>query len=84
MVAVSVVMGRQATLNARLGRLETKIDLLSRHAGLSADPAFDLDDVVKHLAAGHTIQAIKSYRQATGADLVTAKRAVERMQAGGQ
>lgn len=41
-----------------------------------------LDDIKSHLAAGRTIEAIKLYRDATGAGLAEAKEAVELIAAG--
>ena len=45
-------------------------------------PGVDLDTVSRHAAEGNTIQAIKEYRQLTGASLADAKRAVERLARG--
>jgi ribosomal protein L7/L12 len=42
-----------------------------------AEPPPTFPEVVRHLEAGNKIQAIKSYRDATGADLKGAKDAVE-------
>jgi ribosomal protein L7/L12 len=41
-----------------------------------------LDDIRAHLAAGRKIEAIKRYREATGAGLAEAKEAVELIEAG--
>ncbi len=41
-----------------------------------------LDDIRAHLAAGRKIEAIKLYREATGAGLAEAKEAVELIEAG--
>jgi ribosomal protein L7/L12 len=66
---------------ARLQRLERKIDLILRHLGIEytePDPADDLAEPVRALAdAGEKIQAIKAYRELTGAGLAEAKRVVE-------
>ncbi|WP_168215404.1 hypothetical protein [Micromonospora sp. MH33] len=42
-----------------------------------ADPGRQLPEVHAHLARGEKIKAIAAYRRATGADLRTAKAAVE-------
>ena len=62
----------------RIARVEQKLDLILDHLGLSqADPA--LQQVTALLRDGKKIQAIKVYREITGADLKEAKDAVERM-----
>ncbi len=62
---------------ARLRLLEAKVDRLLAEAGLEAGP--DLAPVRELVAAGKTVRAIRAYRQATGAGLVAAKEAVDRM-----
>lgn len=60
----------------RLRRLERKVDLILGHLGLTAgDPL--IDRVVELVDAGRKIEAIKAYREATGAGLNEAKDAVE-------
>ena len=60
----------------RLRRLDRKIDLILRHLGL--DPNQDVNPQVMELTkAGQKIQAIKLYRQQTGAGLKEAKDYVE-------
>lgn len=62
----------------RLARVEQKLDLILGHLGLRQDdPA--LDRVVALVRDGRKIDAIKAYREITGAGLVEAKEAVERM-----
>lgn len=46
------------------------------------EPSAYLAEVHDLLTAGHKVKAIQAYRQATGADLLTAKNAVERIQRG--
>lgn len=60
----------------RIGRLERKLDLLGRPQG--AKP-LKLSERVKQLAEepGRKIEAIKAYREETGAGLKEAKDAVE-------
>jgi ribosomal protein L7/L12 len=63
---------------ARLRRIEQKLDLILAHLGLAYEPASTLDDEARRLAdAGRKIEAIKAYREATGAGLADAKEAVE-------
>ena len=60
----------------RLGRIERKVDLILRHLGL--DPNQDVNlEIMELMKAGRKIQAIKLYRQQTGAGLKQAKDYVE-------
>ncbi len=62
----------------RLVRLEAKVDLLMKHAGITYDPHANVPPgVLEALRAGQKIEAIKLYRRATGVDLKTAKEFVE-------
>ncbi len=70
--------GSGADLKKRQLRLEAKVDMLLKHAGLTYDPRANVPaDVLDALRAGQKIEAIKRYRQATGVDLKTAKEFVE-------
>ena len=60
----------------RLAALERKVDAIADQLGVIV-PEPQHPDVVLLLQQGQKIQAIKQYRQDTGADLVTAKGAVE-------
>lgn len=67
---------------ARLSRVEAKLDLLLRHAGVSYDPQTNAPaGILEALQRGDKIGAIKLYREATGAGLDEAKEAVEDLQA---
>jgi ribosomal protein L7/L12 len=73
-----------ARLQREIQRLERKVDILLREAGIEVeekaeDPFPDMDDVRYLLSEGRKIEAIKVYRQRTGAGLKEAKDAVERM-----
>ena len=59
-------------------RTERKVDALLRHSGvdLLAVANQEVESLVK---AGRKIEAIKAYRELTGASLAEAKAAVERM-----
>ena len=65
---------------ARLRRVERKLDALLAHLGVAV-PAESADDRLADMRAladrGEKIAAIKAYRDATGARLAEAKRAVE-------
>jgi ribosomal protein L7/L12 len=64
-----------------LTRVEAKLDLLLQNAGLQYDPYADLPaPVVEALRRGDKIEAIKHYRQTTGAGLKDAKEFIEEVQ----
>ncbi len=67
------------SINARLRGIERKLNALLRHHGVDPTQGLPLSDRVKQLAAdpGRKIEAIKVYREETGASLVEAKEAVE-------
>ncbi len=65
----------------RLRRLESKVDALLAHAGITVEAA-GLRTVHEHLARGNRIAAIKTYRELTGTGIPEAKAAVERMERG--
>jgi ribosomal protein L7/L12 len=81
---LAAVLGSEARLSRldkRLRRIEHKLDLLIGHLDVPTDdPA--LDEVAALARDGRTIEAIKKYRQLTGAGLSEAKEAVERMPTG--
>ena len=66
---------------ARIRRIERKVNLLLNHAGV--DP---ISERVKQLATdpSRRIEAIKAYRDETGAGLAEAKQAVETSSASGK
>ncbi|MER7560042.1 ribosomal protein L7/L12 [Nocardioides sp. NPDC126508] len=66
-------------VSRRLDRLEDKIGLLLKQAGLQEPPLPRQDEVVALVRAGKKIEAIKVYREATGVGLAEAKYAVERL-----
>ncbi|MFS4109963.1 ribosomal protein L7/L12, partial [Streptomyces sp. PD-S100-1] len=70
--------GRLTRADRRLARIEHKLDLILDHLDLrEEDPR--LDEVAGLARAGRTIEAIKTYREITGAGLKEAKEAVDRM-----
>jgi ribosomal protein L7/L12 len=44
-------------------------------------PAPETAEVLRHLENGRTVEAVRAYREQTGASLVEAKQAVDRMAA---
>ncbi|MFF8591808.1 ribosomal protein L7/L12 [Streptomyces sp. NPDC015220] len=72
------VESRFSRTDRRLARIEHKLDLILGHLDLhEADPR--LDEVAGLARAGRRIEAIKTYREVTGAGLKEAKQAVDRM-----
>jgi hypothetical protein len=66
-------------LTARIRGIERKLNALLRHHGVDPTQGLPLSDRVKQLAAdpARKIEAIKVYREETGAGLAEAKEAVE-------
>lgn len=62
----------------RLAHVERKLDAVLDHLGVDI-PDPHLEQVHALLREGRTIQAIKAYRETTGADLREAKEAVDRL-----
>jgi ribosomal protein L7/L12 len=78
LTVMAAVEGRARRLEGRMRRVEGKIDLLLRHGAIQdEDPA--LAEVAALARAGRRTAAVKKYREATGADLLEAKRAVDRL-----
>jgi len=71
----AIVSGMQASLR----RVERKLNLLLRHLQVDPAPGSPLSERVKRLAddPARKIEAIKLYREETGAGLAEAKAAVE-------
>ncbi|WP_433391854.1 hypothetical protein [Micromonospora sp. KLBMP9576] len=68
--------GEQARTAYRLAEIERRVQLVMDHLGV-VDAAPVPPGVREHLARGDKIKAIAAYRKATGADLRSAKEAVE-------
>ncbi|MCB9845989.1 MAG: ribosomal protein L7/L12 [Phycisphaeraceae bacterium] len=64
------------SLAARVSRLERQLAEIMGHLGIEPDDD-GLDQVRDLMNAGKKIEAIKEYRQRTGAGLAEAKQAVE-------
>ena len=72
--------GLERRLTSLIRGLEAKVDRIAANLGLDA-PATEPPEVRGLLQAGRKIEAIKVYREATGAGLAEAKQAVERIEA---
>jgi len=80
LVAASASVSRRETerRHVRLALIERKLDALLDHLGVEV-PEPHLAEVETMLRQGKTVQAIKAYREATGAGLREAKEAVDRL-----
>ncbi|WP_103340711.1 hypothetical protein [Amycolatopsis sp. CA-126428] len=65
-------------VDRRLARVERKLDAIADRLGVSTEEP-ELAEVSALLRQGKKIQAIKAYRERTGADLKEARDAVERL-----
>ncbi|XVV10244.1 hypothetical protein ACQP2X_36140 [Actinoplanes sp. CA-131856] len=74
-LAVWLVSSRS---RSREAALERKLDLIIQHLDIK-DPAADSPEVLGPLMQGQKIQAIKVYRDQTGASLAEAKAAVDQI-----
>ena len=78
---VCMLWSHIAVLRKRLARVEGKLDVLLKNAGLQYDPFSDIpDDVADAIRSGDKMLAIKLYREATGSNLRDAKELVEDVQ----
>jgi ribosomal protein L7/L12 len=70
---------QSASLRREVARLDYKLNLLLRQMNVAFDSFPEMSERVKELArdSGRKIEAIKVYREETGASLAEAKNAVE-------
>ncbi len=73
---------RITRLEARIARLEAKIDAILRHLGIEAEqvaspPSPEQQELLELLRQGHKLHAIKRYRELYGVGLKEAKDAIE-------
>ncbi len=67
---------RPAGQDRRLARIERQLALILEHLEIE-EPESPLSEVIGELEKGNKIQAIKVYRQQTGAGLAEAKSAID-------
>jgi len=79
LVGTLAIWGTVARMQAQLGRLERRLNLVVRHFNIDPAPGSPLSDRVRRLAddPARKIEAIKVYREETGVGLAEAKAAVE-------
>ncbi|MFI6563837.1 ribosomal protein L7/L12 [Streptomyces sp. NPDC050534] len=75
---IGSIENRISRQDKRVARVEHKLDLILDHLGLR-EPEPWSDEVGALLRDGRKIEAIKVYREATGAGLKEAKEAVEKI-----
>jgi len=63
---------------AQLRLIQQRLDAVMDHLGI-ADASPERPEVVRHLENGQPIEAIRAYRRLTGATLLEAKQAVDRI-----
>ncbi|MGW6687436.1 hypothetical protein [Streptomyces sp. NPDC054961] len=73
----STVVLRMKALERRADGLERRLGLVLDHFGIEEPEPAGLEGVRALASEGRTVEAIKAYREATGAGLLEAKRAVE-------
>ena len=82
-VGVALLFMRLASIERRLqrlSRLDAKLNALLKAGGIEFDPYLDVPpDVREALERGHTILAVKRFRQATGAGLKESKEWIDEM-----
>lgn len=75
---IMTIQSRISQADQRVARVERKLDLVLEHLGLDGeDPR--MGEVVSLVRTDKKIQAIKVYREITGAGLKEAKEAVDRL-----
>src|SRR5262249_1104630 len=83
-VVALIIWFQTFAINSRLrklSRIETKLDLLLKHAVLEYDPLCNLaDGVLRALARRQENRGLKEYRAQTGAGLAEAKDFIEEVQ----
>ena len=62
----------------QLAAVQRKLDLVMDHLGITTP---EEPEVVRHLENGQAVEAVRAYRKQTGAGLIEAKQAVDRIAA---
>jgi ribosomal protein L7/L12 len=80
-ILILVMLSRLSTLEKRLRSLNGKLDALLKHSEVEYNPYGDpAAEVIELLKEGEKLQAIKHYRDATGAGLKDAKEFIDEVQ----
>ncbi|MCM2420135.1 MULTISPECIES: ribosomal protein L7/L12 [unclassified Streptomyces] len=76
---ISALERKVDRVERRIRLMERRQELILRHLGIEEVDAPDLREINELVRQGKKIQAIKAYRELTGAGLKEAKEAVERL-----
>jgi ribosomal protein L7/L12 len=83
-ILIMLLQWRLFEITRRIGvvsRIDAKLDLLLKQAGIEYDPYKNLpSDVTDAVRRGAKIEAIKRYRESTGTNLKEAKEFIEGLQ----
>lgn len=77
---VCILAGYFAALGNKVEMIRRKVNAIAQHLGMDAGGTQVPPQVLGLIQVGRKIEAIKVYREATGASLSDAKRAVEAME----
>ncbi|WP_371102929.1 hypothetical protein [Streptomyces sp. PU_AKi4] len=77
-LGVASIQSHLSRVDRRAARVERKLDAVMRHLDLHEEIQ-GRDEILDLVRQGKKVQAIKRYRENTGADLVEAKQAVDRL-----
>lgn len=77
-LGVVTIRNHLSRADRRAARIERGLDAVMGHLGLHEEIP-ERDEILALVRRGKKIQAIKLYRETTGADLVEAKQAVDRL-----
>lgn len=83
-MSTSYEMQEISTLRQKIYKLEAKLEFLYRHLGVTFVEETDTSDdprIIDALRKNNVLEAIKYYREVTGAGLAEAKAAVEDIRA---
>ncbi|MEZ3180172.1 hypothetical protein KYY02_16210 [Streptomyces pimonensis] len=77
-LGVMTIQGHLSRADRRAARVERRLDAVMRHLGVQEEVP-GRDEILALVRQGKRVRAIKLYRETTGADLVEAKQAVDRL-----
>ncbi|MGC3004031.1 ribosomal protein L7/L12 [Streptomyces sp. G35A] len=78
LLGILTVQSGLSRTDRRIARVERKVDQVLAHLGIDEDLP-RRDEIERLVREGRKVQAIKVYREATGAGLAEAKEAVDRL-----
>jgi ribosomal protein L7/L12 len=80
-LGVPIIWISLAKINGAVNGLNRKLDMLMKHSGMNVQELANREALVL-VKAGQKIEAIKLYREISGASLAEAKAAVDKLQEG--